>query len=164
MINPKVLEERKRDIENRLGGHKFNFSGTPEFSANHVKYEIAERTQATGEGGIGLIHQLVQEIGLADAINDNVRLLKLYMPYRESDHVLNIAYNAMCGGRVLEDIELRRDDEAFLNAVPSSAPRPSQQGHQVRQRRQKAFRPDVDPRPGACGRARSLRWHFSADQ
>ncbi len=117
MISPEVLEERKRAIEDRLEGHKFNFSGTPELSASNIKYEIAERTQAICDGGIGLIHQLVQEIGLADAINDKVQLLKLYMPYRESDHVLNIAYNAICGGRVLEDIELRRNDEAFLNAL-----------------------------------------------
>jgi len=39
------------------------------------------------------------------------------MPYYESDHVLNIAYNALCGGRCLEDIELRRNDENFLNAL-----------------------------------------------
>jgi hypothetical protein len=117
MINPKVLEERKRDIENRLDGHKFNFAGTPEFSATNIKYEMAERTKAMADGGIGVIHTLVEAIGLADAINEKVALLKLYMPYRESDHVLNIAYNAICGGRVLEDIELRRNDEVFLNAL-----------------------------------------------
>ena len=117
MISPQVLEERKRAVENRLGGHKVNFSGTPEFSATNIKFEMADRTQAMADGGIGLIHQLVNEIGLAESINEKVPLLKLYMPYRESDHVLNIAYNAMCGGRVLEDIELRRNDEVFLNAL-----------------------------------------------
>ena len=117
MINPKVLEERKRSIENRLDGQKFNFAGRPEFSATNIKFEIADRTQAMVDGGIGLIHRLVHEIGLAEAINERVRLLKIYMPYRESDHVFNIAYNAMCGGRVLEDIELRRNDEVFLNAL-----------------------------------------------
>jgi hypothetical protein len=117
MINPKVLEQRKRDIENRLEGCKFNFAGTPEFSATNIKYEMAERTKAMADGGIGVIHKLVQEIGLAEAINEKVVLLKLYMPYRESDHVLNIAYNAICGGRVLEDIELRRNDEVFLDAL-----------------------------------------------
>ena len=117
MIDPKVVEQRKRAVENRLDGHKFNFSGVPEMSASNIQYEIAERTQAMADGGIGLIHKLVQEIGLVDAINEKVQLLKMYMPYRESDHVLNIAYNAMCGGRVLEDIELRRNDEVFLNAL-----------------------------------------------
>jgi hypothetical protein len=31
--------------------------------------------------------------------------------------VLNIAYNALCDGRCLEDIELRRNDEVFLDAL-----------------------------------------------
>jgi hypothetical protein len=44
-------------------------------------------------------------------------LLKVHRPYHESDHVLNIAYNALCGGLCLEDIELRRQDEAFLDAL-----------------------------------------------
>src|SRR5690606_37289782 len=44
-------------------------------------------------------------------------LLKVHVPYHESDHVLNIAYNALCDGRCLEDIELRRNDEVFLDAL-----------------------------------------------
>jgi hypothetical protein len=44
-------------------------------------------------------------------------LLKFHLPYHESDHVLNLAYNALLGGSRLEDIELRRNDEVFLNAL-----------------------------------------------
>jgi Transposase DDE domain group 1 len=43
--------------------------------------------------------------------------LKIHLPYHESDHVLNLAYNAMCDGTRLEDIELRRNDEVFLDAL-----------------------------------------------
>ncbi len=43
--------------------------------------------------------------------------LKFHLPYQESDHVLNIAYNALLGGVRLEDIELRRNDEPFLNGL-----------------------------------------------
>lgn len=51
------------------------------------------------------------------------------MPYHESDHVLNIAYNLLCGGRVLEDIELRRNDPAFLTALGTkSIPDPTTAG------------------------------------
>jgi hypothetical protein len=39
------------------------------------------------------------------------------LPYHESDHVLNLAYNALLGGQRLEDIELRRNDEAFLDGL-----------------------------------------------
>jgi hypothetical protein len=39
------------------------------------------------------------------------------LPYSESDHVLNIAYNPLCEGTRLEDIELRRNDVHFLDAL-----------------------------------------------
>jgi hypothetical protein len=34
-----------------------------------------------------------------------------------SDHVLNLAYNALCAGTCLEDLELRRQDEAYHNLL-----------------------------------------------
>src|SRR5271167_3261238 len=40
-----------------------------------------------------------------------------HLPYHESDHVLNLAYNALCDGTCLQDLELRRNDEVFLNAL-----------------------------------------------
>jgi hypothetical protein len=79
MINPKVIEEHKRASESRLAGNRFNFSGVPVFSARNIHFEMAERTRAIIDGGIGLIHKLVQEIGLPEAINDKVQLLKMYM-------------------------------------------------------------------------------------
>ena len=63
------------------------------------------------------MHQMVRRLGLADEINREVSLLKVHVPYWESDHVLNIAYNVLLGGMRLEDIELRRNDEVFLNAL-----------------------------------------------
>jgi len=68
-------------------------------------------------GGIGLVHKMAKRIGLAESINKHLHLLKLNLPYHESDHVLNIAYNALCGGHCLEDIELRRNDPVYLNAL-----------------------------------------------
>ena len=44
-------------------------------------------------------------------------LFKFHLPYHESDHVLNLAFNALCGGTCLEDLELRRQDEAYLNLL-----------------------------------------------
>ena len=35
----------------------------------------------------------------------------------ESDHVLNFASNALCDGTCLDDIELRRNDVVFLDAL-----------------------------------------------
>src|SRR6187397_3290568 len=81
------------------------------------QYELSGRSAGTAYGGIGLIHQLVRELGLAEAIDQRLHLFKIHLPYHESDHVLNLAYNALCEGTCLEDIELRRNDEAFLDAL-----------------------------------------------
>ena len=47
----------------------------------------------------------------------NLSLLKVHLPYHESDHVLNVAYNILCGGNRLEDIERLRHDVASMNAL-----------------------------------------------
>ena len=90
---------------------------TPMFRARSIQYEVSDRIQVIGYGGIGLIHSLAQQSGLIEAIDRNVQLLTFHVPYHESDHVLNIAYNAMTGGQYLEDLELKRKDEAYLDAL-----------------------------------------------
>ena len=86
-------------------------------AAANVRYGVGDRAVALAAGGIGAAHLLVRNIGLPRLIDDNIRLLKRHLPYLESDHVLNIAYNVLAGGTCLEDLELRRNDEAFLNAL-----------------------------------------------
>jgi len=92
------------------------------FRARNIQYEVSDRIQAIGYGGIGLIDSLAQQSGLIDSIDRNVHLLKFHFPYHESDHVLNIAYNAMTGGQCLEDLELKRGDEAYLDGFGTSGP------------------------------------------
>ena len=87
------------------------------FKASNIHYEMAERVKAINCGGIGAIHLMVQRLGLIGQIDQNLELLKVHLPYHESDHVLNIAYNILAGGVRLEDIEQRRQDENFLNAL-----------------------------------------------
>ena len=86
-------------------------------SASNIHYEIADRSRAISAGGIGMIHQMVRWLGLDKAINRSVDLFKIYLPYSESDHVLNIAYNLLAGGTCLEHLELRRNDEVYLDAL-----------------------------------------------
>jgi len=86
-------------------------------TASNIRYEIAERTRATVHGGIGAIHLLVRKLGLDQAINAQLGLLKMYLPYHDSDHVLNIAYNLLAGGTCLEHLERLRSDEAYLDAL-----------------------------------------------
>ena len=87
------------------------------FKASNIHYEIAERTRGISCGGIGGMHVLARQVGLTRAIDENLFLLQRHLPYFESDHVLNIAYNILAGGTRLEDIELRRNDEVYLDAL-----------------------------------------------
>lgn len=86
-------------------------------SGVNIHYEMAEKTRAQGCGGIGAIHLLAQRLGLVKEIDQSIKLLKVHLPYHESDHVLNIAYNILAGGQRLEDMEWRRQDECFLNGL-----------------------------------------------
>ena len=76
-----------------------------------------------------MIARLIEAVGLAGEIDASVKLLKVHRPYHESDHVLNIAYNALCGGTRLEDIETRRTDAVFLDGLGTpSLPDPTTAG------------------------------------
>jgi len=119
-VNAKIrqqLVQRKRRIERRLD--KFNVDGCekPMLTATSIHYEISDRDRGIAHGGIGAIHALVRHLGLADAIDRRVSVFQIHLPYHESDHVLNLAYNPLCEGTCLQDIELRRNDEAFLDAL-----------------------------------------------
>jgi len=87
------------------------------FAASNIHYELAGRSAGLGVGGIGLAHQLAHRTGLIEAIDRRLHLLKQHKPYHESDHVLNLAYNILCGGHCIEDLELLRNDEVYLNAL-----------------------------------------------
>lgn len=89
----------------------------PMFTAGNIHYEVAGRTRGIAHGGIGAFHLLARKLGLIEAIDNGLHLLKAHRPYHESDHVLNLAYNPLCEGTCLDDIELRRNDEVFLNAL-----------------------------------------------
>jgi hypothetical protein len=87
------------------------------FTSGKVHYEIGSNTDAMSFGGIGAVHRLATKLGLVRAIDERLELLKVHLPYHESDHVLNLAYNVLCGGKRLEDIERLRHDTAFMNAL-----------------------------------------------
>ena len=108
---------RKRRIQRRLGKRHWDEQAEPMFRAANIHYDVADRTRALGVGGIGAMHLLAQQTGLAERLDADLRLLKVHLPYHESDHVLNIAYNALCGGTCLEDLELLRNDETYLDAL-----------------------------------------------
>ena len=87
------------------------------FSAKNIHYDLAERTRGLACGGIGAMHLLARRSGLIEALDQNLHLLKRHLPYHESDHVLNLAYNILCQGDCLEDLERLRNDEVYLDAL-----------------------------------------------
>jgi hypothetical protein len=80
-------------------------------------YEISDRVKAITCGGLGLIVQLVEHLGLAENLNKRLHLLKRHLPYHESDHILNLAYNILVGGQRLDDLDQLRQNPAYLDAL-----------------------------------------------
>jgi hypothetical protein len=85
--------------------------------SGNIHYEIAGRTEAVNCGGLGMMQAVVEASGLAPAIDAGVELFKRHLPYHESDHVLSMTYNLLTGGQCLEDLDARRNNTAFLNAL-----------------------------------------------
>lgn len=116
-LNHRNLNRRKKKIEKRLERRNWEEQPRPMFQGANVHYEVDGRNKGIAQGGIGVLHRLAKQLGLVTAINQNLHLLKRHLPYHESDHVLNLAYNILAGGTRLEDIELRRRDEAWMDAL-----------------------------------------------
>jgi hypothetical protein len=110
------LSRRERRVAQRI--EKKNWSGqSPMIAPPSIEFELSDRIQAVNAGGLGVIQQMVKQLGLAASINTVCPILKMHLPYTEADHVLNIAYNLLAGGSCLEHLELRRKDEGYLNAL-----------------------------------------------
>jgi len=111
------IEQRKRRVARRLDKRDNRGCHKPMLTAENIQYEIAERVRAVAPGGLGAIHLVARRLGLIEGIDRHLRLLKIHMPYHESDHVLNSAYNLLCGGTCLEHLEILRNNEAYLDAL-----------------------------------------------
>jgi len=108
---------RKRRIDKRLDRKQDDLDGKKVLGSAPIHYDVAARDTGTADGGVGLMRQVIDAVGIADSIDDELHLLKEHRPYHESDHVLAFAFNALCGGTCIEDFEHRRKDEGLLNAI-----------------------------------------------
>ena len=73
--------------------------------------------------------KLAREVGLMAKLDDELDVIQRPHPYTDADHVMNIALNILCGGHVLDDIEVRRNDIVFLDALGArSIPDPTTAG------------------------------------
>jgi hypothetical protein len=113
----RLLRERQRRILNRLVHLPEPERDQPMITACNIHYELGERVGGLSAGGIGAMLLLARKTGLIGDIDHNLHLLKVHLPYHESDHVLTIAFNILAGGRRIEHIEWLRNDEVFLNAL-----------------------------------------------
>ncbi len=66
----KRMAARKRRLLRRLAKDKYpDDLSHPMIRGSRPQYEMAGRITGTSCGGIGLIHQLVRELGLSDAVS-----------------------------------------------------------------------------------------------
>ena len=112
-----ALAHRKARLEQRRRKQQWQERQRRLFADRNIHYELSQKVQGGRFGGLGVGCLLVRRLGLADAIDEQVHLLKRHLPYHESDHILNLAYNLLCGGTALADIDRHRCDDTFLNAL-----------------------------------------------
>ena len=111
----RILRKRKQKLNKRLERRQYSAQSKPMFRAQNIHYEMADKIRAVDCGAVGAFHHLARNSGLVRGIDEKLHLLKRHLPYHESDHVLNIAYNTLAGGNCLDDIELRRNDETHMS-------------------------------------------------
>jgi hypothetical protein len=154
------LRCRRRKIERRLAAGRQERPG-PVLGGGNLDYEVSGRGGGVCCGGIGAIHLLVLSVGLAAEIDRELELLKAHLPYHESDHVLSLAYNILCGGTCFEDLELLRTDEALLDALGADRiPDPTTAGDFCRRFKEA----DVQGLMDAINRCRLRVWARRAEQ
>jgi hypothetical protein len=111
------LRNRKRRIAWRLRPREWPERSRPMFAATNLQYEMSARQRGITAGGLGAIHLLARRVGLVRELDRVLHLLKRHLPYHESDHVLNLVYNLMAGNTRLEDLELLRQNESYLDML-----------------------------------------------
>jgi hypothetical protein len=111
------LRNCKRRIQRRLRKKQWAEQSRRMFRDRNIHYEVAAKGHGLHAGGLGACQLLVQRLRLAEAIDRRLHLRKRHLPYFESDHVLNLAYNFLAGGKNLQDLELLRTNENYLDTL-----------------------------------------------
>ncbi len=65
--------------------------------------EVEPRSEVTPYGGLALAATFCRRFKVAQRIDQHVKVLKVHLPYHESDHVLAHAFNLFVGGTCIED-------------------------------------------------------------
>src|SRR4051794_17160472 len=127
------MRNRKRRIQHRLRRRQWQEHKRRLFQDQNIHYDYSEKTRAGRFGGLGVCRLLLQRLGLADALDEGLQLLKRHLPYHESDHVLHLTYNILSGGTTLADLDLLRNDDTYLDALGvATVPDPTTAGDFLR--------------------------------
>ncbi len=71
---------RKVRARQMLAG-RFCAQAKPMFGSTCVHYEVSAQPEAMSYGGIAAVHRLVTKLGLVNAIDTTLKLLKVHLPY-----------------------------------------------------------------------------------
>jgi hypothetical protein len=158
----RFFQDGRRRIKKRLANTPGPERPVPMMTATNIHYEQADRTKGLSAGGIGAILLMAQKIELDTEIDRTLHLLKRHLPYHESDHVLNLAFNIVAGGTKIEHLELLRNDEVYLDAMGAERiPDPTTAGDFCRRFTSEA---DVVTLMNAINEARLRVWAQQSDQ
>jgi hypothetical protein len=81
--------------------------------------EVDAQSEVTPYGGLALVSAFVRRFKVAQTIDERVNVLKLYLPYHESDHILALAMNFYVGGTCIEDMANLQQSEAVQRLLGS---------------------------------------------
>jgi len=127
----------------------------PVFRNRQVRVQVQQRGEITPYGGLSLAHDLAMRLGIDRESNDSLRMLRLHLPYFESDHLLTHVYNQYVGGSCIEDIAHLQHSDAVKHLVGACRiPDPTTAGDFLRRfnpRNLRAFQEVID-------RAREKVW------
>jgi hypothetical protein len=113
----KLLRNAKRRIQHRLRKKQWAEQRCAMFRKQNIHYDLANKSKGLRCGGLGSFLLLVQQLGLPKAIDAKLHLFKRHVPYFESDHVLNLTYNLLVGGKTIQDLEQLRNNETYLDIL-----------------------------------------------
>jgi hypothetical protein len=91
---------RRVAARHRLAG-RWGEQPEPMFTSGKITYEVGGNVEATAYGGIAAMHRLVTKVGLVEAINTQLKLLKIHLPRvrPRAEHGLQRAHRRHPPGR-----------------------------------------------------------------
>jgi hypothetical protein len=97
----------------------------PVLRLRRVRLEQDLRPDVTALGGLVLPLAVLRRLRAAELLDESVRVLKMHMPYLESDHIIAQALMLYGGGTCIEDMAMLQQDSALqrmLGAVRTPDP------------------------------------------